>query len=708
MILINHIVTIRSFLNTNNNLLSTFKFLLDFYYGDINIDTIMSLDAVKDEEFNEESIFTVCEQIGLICIKKETKATDIPSHFLPCIIYDKNNNPVIYKKNIANKKIELYNVLEDNVYEISFKELKEYNNAILIFREDSKKELLEKNIDNQWFWNPIKSFWKSYVEVGILTFFINIFALFTPLFIMIVYDRVVPNEAYETLFVLSFGLIIVLIFELVFKSARNHIVDKTGKKLSIYFEEELLKRVLAIQSHYDIMMTGAKANLFKELSTVRDFFTTKSIMQVIDFPFFIFALITIFIISPSVAMVPFFIALIIIIMNITLQIPIANLSKKHLENIQSKHNYLIESIQATDTVKLSNALSSKLFKWRNIISHTEDIQVKIQKVNSFALNLSQSLIHLTTILVVVVGVFEISNKNLSVGGLIAITILSSRAMAPVVTLSTMVIKFKEIKDSLLNLKDFWALPLENEKNIEIGIGKIKGNIEFKNVTFYFKNSKYPSVDDINISIKNGEKIGIIGQTGAGKSTILKLLTGLLTPTQGSIFVDNHDVSTIHPVEIRDNIGVMVQEPFLFNGTLKENIELSRPISKEKMMELISLTGLESLVKKSGQGDGILVGERGCNLSTGQRHLVGLARAIAKDPAILILDEPTTGLDVGLEKTLMNNLKKIVENKTLILITHRFAALELVDKVIVVNEGKIAAFGPRDAILQALRNPEGKR
>lgn len=694
-------------MSDSNNLLPNFKYILDFYYGEVSIDTILSLDAVKDK-FDEDSIFTVCEQIGLVCIKKDINSQDIPSHFLPCIIFDKDNNSVVYKRNIANKKIELYDSIKKESFEIPYSDLKNYTKIILIFREEKKKELLDKALDNNWFWNPIKSFWKSYVEVGVLTFFINIFALFTPLFTMIVYDRVVPNEAYETLFVLSVGLIIVLIFELVFKSARNHIVDKTGKKLSVYFEEELMKRVLALQSQYDIMMTGTKANLFKELSSVRDFFATKSIMQVIDFPFFIFALITIFLISPAVAMVPFFIAVLIVIINISLQVPISNLSKKHLENTQSKHNYLIESIQATDTVKLSNALSSKLFKWRSVIAHTEDVQMKIQKVNSFALNSSQALIQVTTILVIVVGVFEISNKNLSVGGLIAVTILASRAMVPIISISTMLIRFKEIKYSLLNLRDFWILPLENEKNIEIGLGELKGNIEFKNVTFFFKNSKYPSIDNISLNIKSGEKVGIIGQTGAGKSTILKLLTGLLHPTQGSIFIDNHDVSTIHPVEIRNNIGVMVQDPFLFNGTLKENIELSKPISKEKMMELITLTGLEDLVKKSGQGDGIPVGERGCNLSTGQRHLVGLARSIANDPKILILDEPTTGLDVGLEKKLMINLKNIVKEKTLILITHRFAALELVDRIIVVNEGKIVANGPRDAVLQALRNPEVKK
>ncbi|OHD98890.1 MAG: hypothetical protein A3K14_03370 [Sulfurimonas sp. RIFCSPLOWO2_12_FULL_36_74] len=691
-----------------NPLLKTYKYMLDFYFGDVSFDTILSLNPTKNEDFGIESLFIVSEQIGLVALKKEMIASNISNHHLPCVIFNKQNKPFIYQKNIANKKIELYDADEEKSFEIEYKQLDQYKRALFIFREESRTNFIDKLPTNNWFWQPVKSLWRAYIEVGFLTFFINLFALFVPLYIMIVYDRVVPNEAYDTLFVLSFGLIIALVFELVFKSVRSYIIDKTGKKLSLYLEEDLMKRLLSIQSQYDTMMTGSKANLFRELASVREFFATKSIIQIIDFPFFIFALIAIYFISPAVALVPFALALLIMFINIALQIPIARLSKKHLENIQSKQNFLVESIQGSDTLKLSNATASKLFSWRNIIAFGENIQLKVGSVNAFALNISQALIQLTTILVVSVGVFQIADKSLSVGGLIAATILASRAMVPVISLSTMLIKFKEIKDSLNNLKEFWNLPLENEKNIEIGVGTLSGDIEFKDVTYYFKNSKYSSVKKLNFKIKSGEKVGIIGQTGAGKSTILKLLTGLLHPTKGTVFIDNHDISTIHPVEIRQNIGVMTQEPFLFNGTLKENIELSKPISKEKMMELIVLSGLEDLVKKSAQGDGILVGERGNNLSVGQKHLVGLARAIVNNPQILILDEPTTGLDVGLEKKLMSNLKKIIQEKTLILITHRFAALELVDRIIVINNGSIAADGPRDAILNALRTPEGTK
>ncbi len=396
-----------------NPLLKTYKYILDFYFGDVSYDTIFSLNHTKNEDFNMESIFFVSEQIGLVALEKTIAASDIPNHFLPCIVFNNRNEPFIYRKNIANKKIELYDAALEKSFEIEYKKLKGYKKALLIFREESKADLIDKTPTNKWFWQPVKSFWRSYVEVGILTFFINLFALFVPLYIMIVYDRVVPNEAYDTLFVLSFGLIIALVFELVFKSVRTHIIDKTGKKLSLYLEEDLMKRLLSIQSQYDIMMTGSKANLFRELATVRDFFATKSVIQIIDFPFFVFALIVIYFISPAVALVPFVLALIIMLMNIGLQIPIGHLSKKHLENTQSKHNYLVETIQGSDAVKLSNATASKLCNWRNIIAFGENIQVKIQSVNAFALNISQALIQLTTILVISVGVFQIADKNLS-------------------------------------------------------------------------------------------------------------------------------------------------------------------------------------------------------------------------------------------------------------------------------------------------------
>uniref|UniRef100_UPI004048AACE type I secretion system permease/ATPase n=1 Tax=Aliarcobacter sp. TaxID=2321116 RepID=UPI004048AACE len=681
-------------------LLFSLKYILDFYFGEIALNTILSFSAKSNKGFTPELAIDVAKEVGLTAVSRDMKAYDIPNHFLPCIIFDdKENSFILIKK---GKECFLYDPITNSELKKDVSYLKKFKKAILIFRDPKKEKVLDEIKGKEWFWNPVKKFWRSYIEIGFLTLFINVFALAVPLFTMSVYDRVVPNNATETLFVLAIGVVIILLFDVYFKSVRNHIIEKVGKELGMHLEEELLKRVLSVQSQYDNMLVGTKANLFRELALIKDFFATKSVVQVIDFPFFFIALTVIFIISPMVALVPFSIAILVLLFNIIMQVPISNLSKKNIENIQAKHSFLVETIQGSEIIKLSNARSTKLFDWRNIVAVTDSITHKIQSLNVFSMNLSQTVIQFVTMLVIVVGVFEIANKNLTVGGLIAVTILASRAMIPVIQTSMMAIKLKEIKESLNNINEFWHLPLENDKNIEIGLGNIKGNIEFKNVEFYYRNSKYPSLENCNIKIKEGEKVGIIGQTGAGKSTFLRILTGLDSPTKGSVYLDGHEISTIHPVEIRQNIGVMPQEPFLFSGTLKENIELSTPISKEKMMQLIKITGLEDLVKKSGQGDGLQVGERGCNLSVGQRHLVALARALLNNPSILLLDEPTTGLDVGLEKSLINHMKNILEDKTLIVITHRFAALDLVDRVIVLNQGKVVADGPKNAVLAALQ------
>ena len=681
-------------------LLFSLKYILDFYFGEISLNTIVSFSAKSNKGFTQELAIDVIKEVGLFGVARDMKALDIPNHFLPCIIFDEKDSPYILRK--KSKECYLYDPITNSEIKKDISYLKNFKKAILVFRDSKKEKILDEIKGKDWFWNPIKKFWKSYVEIGILTLFINIFALALPLFSMSVYDRVVPNNATETLFVLAIGVVIILLFDVFFKSVRNYIIEKVGKELGVYLEEELLKRVLSIQSQNDNMLVGTKANLFRELALIKDFFATKSIVQVIDFPFFFLAVAVIFIISPMIALVPILIAILVLIFNFAMQVPISNLSKKNIENIQAKHSFLVETIQGSEIIKLSNARSTKLFNWRNIIAVTDSITHKIQSLNVFSMNLSQTVIQFVTLLVIIVGVFEIANKNLSVGGLIAVTILSSRAMVPVIQVSMMAIKLKEIKESLNNINDFWHLPLENDKNIEIGLGEIKGNIEFKNVDFYYKNSKYPSLENCNIKIKEGERVGIIGQTGAGKSTFLRILTGLDSPTKGSVYLDGHEISTIHPIEIRQNIGVMPQDPFLFSGTLKENIELATPVSKKKLMELIKITGLEDLVKKSGQGDGLQVGERGSNLSVGQRHLVALARALINNPPILILDEPTTGLDVGLEKTLISHMKQVLENKTLIVITHRFAALDLVDRIIVLNQGKVVADGPKNLVLASLQ------
>lgn len=689
---------------TINPLLACVKNILDFYFGEIDTKTISAFYMKSNDTFNVSSALEIFKNFNLTAFNKKISADLIPIHFLPSILIDNAGKSLVYLKKTKDKAI-VFDPIKQQKHELDFKALKAYKNALLIFKDSKHLQSFEDTNPKAWFYGPLKTHWKTYVEIGILTLFINIFALAIPLFVMNIYNRVIPNQAFETLFVLASGTVIVLFFDIVLKHSRNHILEQMTKKIGLFWEEELMRKMMLAETQHDHFLTGSKSNLFKELQQIRDFFTNRSLMQIIDFPFFIIAMLVIYLISPVVAIVPFLFSIVIIAFNFLMQQPISKLSKNNSQNLQSKYSFIFESIQGTESIKLNNATPTRMFLWRNIVAFTDGIGMKMQSLHIFSMNLSQLILQLVTIIVICIGVFEIVSQNLSVGGLIAITMLSSRAMVPIVSLSGILIRLKEMGESIDRINEYMSLPTEDKVTTEAGIGKIDGKIEFKNVTYRFRDSQYASIDNISFTINPGEKVGIIGKTGAGKSTLLKLLVGLISPTKGSIYLDNHDITTIHPVEIRQNIGVMPQEPFLFSGTLKENIELFRPISKKKMMELLEFTGLEEFIKKSGKGSGLQMGERGCNLSVGQRHLVSLARAIANEPSMLILDEPTTGLDMGLEKTLIDHLKtKIGSTETLIVITHRLAALELVDRIIVMNDGKIIADGPKHKILSALKNP----
>ncbi len=590
---------------------------------------------------------------------------------------------------------------------ITFEALKERFELFLSFY----KELGYKNILTQddkskaWFWQHLLNAKPDIIRVGVLTLFINLFIILVPMYAMNVYNRVIPNFAVETFFVLSIGIVLIFLFDALFKMARVYILESMGKKIGTLLEEETLKRILLIQSGHDHLLAGSKANLFREVTQIRDFFMSKSIAMALDLPFVFLTLLVIYLISPSIAVMTFVCALVVIGINLAFQVAIFGWSKKLFHDGQMKHNFLFETIKGIETLKLNNAITKRLFKWRQLVNFYNFVNLKIQMHSNVAMNLSAIVMQLATVLTLVIGVYEIQDKNLTIGALVALGILVSRAMIPVVNISTILMKYKEFKEALESINRFWHLPLETQKSIEIGVQTLEGEIEFNNVTYTYAGSKNPSLFNATFKIKAGEKVGFIGRTGAGKSTILKLLSGLDTPQTGTVHIDGHEINTLHPVELRSHIGIMPQEPFLFAGTLKDNIEIGINIGKERLIKLLKMTGLDELVKRSGEGENFQVGENGNRLSVGQRHLVGLARALINDPSIVILDEPTTGMDIGLEKEMVDHLKPMLQTKTLLVITHRFAALELVDRVIVVNNGRLVADGPKDEILRQLQGKQ---
>ncbi len=682
-------------------LVDALHLILQFYFGGVDRETILTFAGCSEDEFDLKSLMHVVKESNLFAKTEEVNLTELDSFLLPIIVQNYKHELLVIQHS-HNGELKGINLDTKEEFSIKKEKLKYFKVAILFFRNEKESVISSRTKELSWFIAPLKASWRAYIEVAILSFFINLFAIALPLFTMNIYDRVIPNFATDTLFVLAFGVGIIFIFEMILKSARVYILENTGKKIGAYLEELLLERMLGVKTQYDKLLSGTKANLFKELQQVKEFFTSRTMVQILDLPFFFIAIIVIYIISPTIALVPLIAGFIMVAFNILMQIPLATLAHEQFKEAQSKNGFLVETIQGRDAIKLVNGHTQRMFIWRRLVAFHEQLGQRIQILQHSATNSSYIIIQAVTLFVVFVGVYEVHANNLSIGGLIAVTILSSRAMVPIVNISGVLLHYKKMREALTSINEFWHLPREVNENTQIGLGKLKGNIEFSNVSYYYQGSKYPSLDNVSFSIKDGERVGIIGQTGAGKSTILRLIAALDLPSTGSVFLDGHETSSVHPIEVRQNIGVMPQDPFMFAGSIKENIALSRSISKEDFVNLTKLTGLESLIKKSGYGDAMQVGENGDNLSVGQKHLVALARALVHNPNILILDEPTTGLDVGLEKSVVENLKPLIEDKTLLIITHRFAALDLVDRVIVIDNGKVVADGPKETVLTKLQ------
>jgi len=687
----------------NNSLVYSFKKILHFYYGEVDLKTIDKLSPNGLENFSIEDIKEIAKELKLDFGYKKSDLSSIKDYMLPVIAIDSSKNSFVIEK-IDQKHVHVYNPISSKRYKLSLKKLKGSSlEFIFISKKEKEINLIEDaNPKNKnWFFRPLLKEWRSYIEIGVLTLFINIFGIAVSLFAMNVYNRVVPNFAVDTLFVLAVGVLAILGFDIVLKSARVYLLNKVTTNLANLFEEELFKKTLTIQNRHDNYMIGTKTNLFRELSMVKDFFANK-ILHVLDFPFFFLSTYIIYLIDPDMVVVPLGFAAVLLSFNFVMQYPLAALHTKSFKATQSKNAYLIEQLHGKDDLKISNAISKTMHKWRKMINFYNSLGEKINLLNATTSHISYALVQAVSVITISYGVYQIHEGNLNVGGLIAITILASRSMVPVINLSNIVVKYKQVKESLDSLNNYWHLPTEGNKDIELGVTDGLSEIEFKNVSFKYEGSKYEALKDISFKIKKGEKVGIIGQTGSGKSTIVKLLLGLETPTKGKIFLDDMDITTLHPVELRQNISLMPQEPYLFSGSLKENLELHRAISKSEMTNALQKSGLSELVKQSGGLDGVDVGERGKNLSVGQRHLVALARVLLNNSSTVVLDEPTTGLDIRLENSLVKHLKESLKDRTLLVISHRFAALELVDRVILLDGGKIVADGKKEDILKILQ------
>jgi len=572
------------------------------------------------------------------------------------------------------------------------------------FKFDSRSDEIAVANPRGWFWGTLLGSWRIYIEVVLAALLVNSFAIAGPLFVMNVYDRVVPNFAEETLWVLAIGVVTVYAFDFVLKMLRSYFVDAAGKAADTKIAGRLFSQVLGMKMADRPGSSGALASSLREFESLREFFTSSSLVAIVDLPFIFLFIFIIYIVGGSIAIVPLVALPVVMIVGALMQIPLRLVVQRSFREAQQRHALLIEAIGGIETVKSTASEGRMQRNWENFVDMTARSSVKAHTLSALALNFSGAATNLVTVGVIVYGVYRIDAGMLSVGGLVASTILAGRAMAPLGQIAGILTRYHQARVSLNALDQLMHTPVERPHGRSfVRRATIHGRIEFRNVTFHYPDQETPALDDVSFRIEAGEKVGLIGRIGSGKSSIQRLILGLYEPDAGAVMVDGIDVRQIDPADLRRNIGSVPQDVYLFFGSVKDNIAIGAPFTDDETVRRAArITGVEEFANRHPMGYDMPVGERGQNISGGQRQSVAIARALLREPPILLFDEPTSSMDNTSEGRFKARLSNIIDDKTVLLVTHRGSMLSLVERLIVVDGGKIVADGPKQDVLDALR------
>lgn len=563
--------------------------------------------------------------------------------------------------------------------------------------------------DKNWFWSALRNLSSTYSEMLVASFLINLFALALPLFTMNVYDRVVPNRSYDTLWVLATGIFIVFSFDVLMRTLRSYFIDQAGKIVDLQVSANILEKVIGIKMMERPQSVGAFANTIQSFDAAREFITSTTVALLVDLPFSIIFLIVIGILAGNLVLVPILMLPLVIAFGLIIQKPLIELTKVSLRYSAEKQALVFEILSGIESVKANCAENIMQARWEQVVNLAAQVGLKLRFLVNMNMFFSIFIQQVATALVVIVGVYKITGNQLTMGGLIACSLLSSRALAPMSQIAALLTRYHQTLTSLNSLDNIMKLPDERPSGkLPLHITKIKGEIEFRDVSFQYAGRAFPILSNLAFKFKEGEHIGIIGRVGSGKSTIAKLIMNLIEPTSGSIYFDGVDQKNLDLTELRQHIGYVPQDVTLFYGTLRDNITFGAShIQDSDIVRAIEISGVDELIKPQLGSYEAQIQEGGRNLSGGQRRIIAIARAVLLDPTILLLDEPSHSMDNQTETFIKTKLSSYIQNKTTIIMTHRVSMLSLVDRIIIIDNGKIIMDGPRDAVLQALAQGQVK-
>ncbi len=650
------------------------------------------------------------ERLGLSAkIVKRDSLGKVPSAVLPAVLILKDEHVCVLLSVSGNgKKAKIFSPETSAVKEIASKDLKADYAGYAIFihprSEFTNPETVHlEDTDRHWFWGIVQANRGVYGMALIGAVFINLFGLTSPLFIMNVYDRVIPNNAIETGWALGIGALAIFVFDLIMRTLRSYLIDLSGRRIDVIAARRIYDQVLNMKLSGRPKSSGAFANMLRDFDSVREFFTSATITGLVDLPFTLIFLFVIYQLGGGIAYILLGLILVVMIIGYILQFPLKSYVRKSTQASEAKHGLLVETIHGLETIKAVGADGRFRARYGDHVGESALYAQGSRFVSGLGVNIATFLQQIASIIIVLTGMYMVRDAELTVGGLIACVILGGRAIAPIGQIANLMTRYHQAGSSLKTLNKIMSAPVERPPHQQfLHRPDLKGKVAFEKVSFSYPGVERNVLEDVSFAIEAGEKVGIIGRIGSGKSTVARLIMGLYDPSSGTILADDTDYRQIDPADLRRNIAYIAQDVVLFNGSVRDNISASMPhASEEAILEAAKKAGVHEFVSRHPMGYDAPVGEHGGGLSGGQRQAVALARAMLLNPRVLVCDEPTNAMDMQAEEAFAGYVRDEVKDQTLILITHKTNMLPLVDRLILMDQGRVIMDGPRDKVIEAL-------
>ncbi|WP_025224624.1 type I secretion system permease/ATPase [Methylotenera sp. 1P/1] len=555
-----------------------------------------------------------------------------------------------------------------------------------------------------WFWGTLAENKRIYRDVMLAALLVNIFALAMPLFTMNVYDRIVPNRAIETMWVMGLGVLIIVVGDLILRTMRAFFLDWASARIDVKLSARIMEQVLGLHLDQRPNSVGSFASNLRSFESVRDFITSATITALIDLPFGIIFIVVIAWINWVMVLPVVIGAIIMLVYALSVQTKMHELSETMYRAGAIRNATLIESLVGLETIKSLGIEGNMQRKWEHSARYLTEVGSKLRLLASSINNGSNAIQQILTVVLVLLGVYMVTSGDLTMGGLIATTMLASRALAPIAQTAGLLSQYHTASTSLQSLDEIMHKSVERPANANfLSRPSFRGDIEFREVSFQYPGAEELALTKVSFKIKAGEHVALLGRMGSGKSTINKLILGLYKPTEGAILIDGIDSRQIDPAELRRSIGYVQQDTHLFYGSLRDNIAMRAPHSNDAaVLAAAHVGGIDEFANAHPKGFDLLVGERGETLSGGQKQGVGIARAFITRPSIVLLDEPTSAMDHSGEDAVKKRLAEATHQHTMVLISHRSGLFDLVTRLIVIDAGRVVADGKKQDVIEALR------